>query len=63
MNFVRLMKSIYKKYQIVPQSRKKRVTNARDVHMKTVHFSVFNFGKKTKFLCDNRNNGNRHKKE
>ena len=29
---------------------------------KTVHLSVFSFGKKTKFLCDHRNNGNRHKK-
>ena len=46
-----------------PQSRKKRLTNARDLHMKTVHFSVFSFGKKTKFLCDNRTNGNRHTKE
>ena len=31
--------------------------------MKTVHLSVFSFGKKTKFLCDNRNNGNRHTKD
>ena len=31
--------------------------------MKTVHLSVFSFGKKTKFLCDHRNNGNRHTKE
>ena len=62
-NFVRLIKSIYKKYQIVPQSRKKRVTNARDVRMKTVHLSVFSFGKKIKFLCDQQNNGNRHIKE
>ena len=30
--------------------------------MKTVHLSVFSFGKKTKFLCDHRKNGNRHKK-
>ena len=29
--------------------------------MKTVHLSVFSFGKKTKFLCDHRKNGNRHK--
>ena len=49
-NFVRLIKSIYKKYQIVPQSRKKRVTKARDVHMKTVHLSVFSFGKKNKIF-------------
>ena len=62
-NFVRLIKLIYKKYQIVPQSCKKRVTNARDVHMKTVHLSVFSFGKKTKFLCDHQNHGNRHRKE
>ena len=45
------------------QSRKKKVTNARDVHLKTVHLSVFTFGKKTKFLCDHRNNGNRQIKE
>ena len=31
--------------------------------MKTVHLSVFSFGKKTKFLCDHRNNGNRQTKE
>ena len=31
--------------------------------MKTVHLSVFSFGKKTKILCYHRNNGNRHKKE
>ena len=31
--------------------------------MKTVHLSVFSFGKKTKFLCDHRNNGNRQRKE
>ena len=31
--------------------------------MKTVHLSVFSFGKKTKILCDHRNNGNRHTKE
>ena len=31
--------------------------------MKTVHLKVFNFGKKTKFLCDHRNNGNRHRKQ
>ena len=30
--------------------------------MKTVHLSVFSFGRKTKFLCDHRNNGNRHSK-
>ena len=31
--------------------------------MKKVHLSVFSFGKKTKILCDNRNNGNRHTKD
>ena len=36
--------------------------DARDFHMKTVLLSVFSFGKKTKFLCDHRNNGNRHTK-
>ena len=30
--------------------------------MKTVHLSVFSFGKKTKILRDHRNNGNRHTK-
>ena len=30
--------------------------------MKTVHLSGFSFGKKTNFLCDHRNNGNRHTK-
>ena len=30
--------------------------------MKTVHLSVFSLGKKTKFLCDHPNNGNRHTK-
>ena len=30
--------------------------------MKTVHLSVFSHGKKTKFLCDHRNNDNRHTK-
>ena len=30
--------------------------------MKTVHLSVFSLGKKTKFLCDHRNNDNRHTK-
>ena len=30
--------------------------------MKTVHLSVFSFGKKTKILCDHRNNCNGHKK-
>ena len=43
------------------ESRKKKVANARDVQMETVHLSVFNFGTKVKFLCDHRNNGNRHK--
>ena len=44
------------------RSRAKRVTNARDVHKKTVHLSVFRFGRKNKFLCDNQNNGSRHTK-
>ena len=30
--------------------------------MKTVHLSVFSFGKKTKILCDHRNNIKRHTK-
>ena len=30
--------------------------------MKTVHLSVFSFGKKTKFLCYHRNSVNRHTK-
>ena len=30
--------------------------------MKTVHLSVFSFGRRTKFLGDHRNNGNRHSK-
>ena len=30
--------------------------------MKTVHLSGFSFGKKTNFLCDHLNNGNRHTK-
>ena len=35
----------------------------RDVHMKTVHliFFISFWRKKTKFLCDHRNNGNTHK--
>ena len=44
------------------RSRTKRLTNARDVHIKTVRLIFFSFRKKTEFLGDHQNGRNRHKK-